>query len=63
MISQKYVIFIRLYFFAKFKWYFFGIQMKCFGKIKTSSTTFSINLSIFLRANQNKIFNWIKVNY
>ena len=61
MITQKYVIVIRLDFFASLNGIFLYKKMY-FEKI---AFFYYIHhqLIYFPNANQNKIFNWIKVNY
>ena len=61
MITQKYVIVIRLYLFASLNGIFFCIKMKYFKK--TIFYYIQYQLIYFPNVNQNKIFNWIKLNY
>ena len=49
LITQQYVIFIRLDFFASLKG-FFCIKMKYFGKLENLSTIFGIGLSKLLNS-------------
>ena len=62
MITQKYVIFIRLYFIASLKRIFLD-KNEVLWKNRKFVYYIQHQLIHFLHANQNKIFNWIKVDY
>ena len=60
MITEKYVIVIRLYFFASLNAIFFYKNQVL---LKKNCYFIQLQLIYFPNANKNKIFNLIKVNY
>ena len=64
MITEKYVILIRLYFFASFMNNIFFVKKLSTLEKQKICLLHSESTNLFsLNTNQNKNFNWIKVNY